>query len=123
MVAIVKIFLMSLLKSMQLVGGGRVPICAVEDAKRVRVIEKFKCILHKLSDFITFAQIGDGLCISSLTDFKGYFNYVTSLGVQRSFPAYKNIYSSRCTSLAEIIAVAYLKQLYFRSQEIQNKDS
>ncbi|GJQ84532.1 hypothetical protein Trydic_g20028 [Trypoxylus dichotomus] len=105
----------SLVDSLQIVDDVYSLLLAIGDARNDRVIRKYENLLKKDSDFITLRQISNGTSTDSLNNLKDYCNYacITSVDIEQSFSAYKEIFSSRRTSLAETSVEAYLMLQFF----------
>lgn len=109
---------LSLAESLQILDDVHAQLCAVNDNKNVNVIEKFESVINNDFDFTRLKQISNGASVDSVSIYKDYFNCacVTSVDVERSFSKYKNIYSSRRTSLSATNMETYLMlQTYYQS--------
>lgn len=106
---------MSLVDSLQIVDDVHAQLSAVEDEKNMCVIRKLETVLGKNSDFLILRQICEGACENTFTCFKDNFKYanITSVDVERSFSALKNIYSARRCHLSETNLETYLMVTIF----------
>lgn len=110
---------LSLLDSLQIVDTVHTQLQGVRDINN-SVIVKFDTVLNKNLDFNRLKQ----LCTISasggpLQQYKELFTYanITSLDVERSFSAYKNIFSPRRTTFAESTVETYLMlQMVYHSE-------
>jgi hypothetical protein len=113
---------MSLGEALQILDTVYTQLNALSDSKNKSVIAKFKSVLTKDSDFTTLRQIySDSAPTHPLNSLKDYFMYanLTSLDVERSFSAYKNIFSSRRTHFSETSVETYLMlQVFQRSHPV-----
>lgn len=108
---------LSLSESLQIVDDVKTMLQTLNDDNGIRVRDKLHSVLEKNPDFDRLRHIySDSADTDALKIFKDHFNYtnITSVDAERSFSAYKNIFSPYRTSLAETTIETYLMLQMFK---------